>query len=157
MPSYYWYLTCNLTRETSVIQKIHENLKRRHSYLTGKTKKLVVSSCTGTQKKETLTNCVITPCMVMKTIGIPSCTGTPGQPQKVSLALIQIKVAIVINFTLHSRKSYETQVSSGLLLNSSWKLLGKRTINFEDDKFRTISFGDGDKESDYIERKQRLE
>ena len=41
----------------------------------------VVSSCTGTQKKETLTNCVITPCMVMKTIGIPSCTGTPGQPR----------------------------------------------------------------------------
>ena len=41
---------------------------------------LVVSSCTGTQKKETLTNCVISPCMVMKTIGIPSCTGTPGQP-----------------------------------------------------------------------------
>ena len=40
----------------------------------------VVSSCTGTQKKETLTNCVITPCMVMKTKGIPSCTGTPGQP-----------------------------------------------------------------------------
>ena len=43
---------------------------------------LVVSSCTGTQKKETLTNCVITPCMVMKTKGIPSCTGTPGQPPK---------------------------------------------------------------------------
>ena len=42
----------------------------------------VVSSCTGTQRKETLTNCVITPCMVMKTKGIPSCTGTPGQPQK---------------------------------------------------------------------------
>ena len=40
----------------------------------------VVSSCTGTQRKETLTNCVITPCMVMKTKGIPSCTGTPGQP-----------------------------------------------------------------------------
>ena len=43
--------------------------------------KSVVSSCTGTQKKETLTNCVISPCMVMKTIGIPSCTGTPGQPR----------------------------------------------------------------------------
>ena len=43
---------------------------------------MVVSSCTGTQKKETLTNCVITPCMVMKTKGIPSCTGTPGQPPK---------------------------------------------------------------------------
>ena len=41
----------------------------------------VVSSCTGTQKKETLTDCVITPCMVMKTKGIPSCTGTPGQPR----------------------------------------------------------------------------
>ena len=41
----------------------------------------VVSSCTGTQRKETLTNCVITPCMVMKTKGIPSCTGTPGQPR----------------------------------------------------------------------------
>ena len=45
----------------------------------------VVSSCTGTQKKETLTNCVITPCMVMKTIGIPSCTGTPGQPLFISM------------------------------------------------------------------------
>ena len=32
----------------------------------------VVSSCTGTQKKET--------CMVMKAKGIPSCTCTPGQP-----------------------------------------------------------------------------
>ena len=41
-----------------------------------------MSSCTGTQKKETLTNCVITPCMVMKTKGIPLCTGTPGQPRK---------------------------------------------------------------------------
>ena len=40
----------------------------------------VVSSCTGTQRKETSTNCVITPYMVMKTKGIPSCTGTPGQP-----------------------------------------------------------------------------
>ena len=35
----------------------------------------VVSSCTGTQRNETLTNCVD-----MKTIGIPPCTGTPGQP-----------------------------------------------------------------------------
>ena len=41
---------------------------------------LVVSSCTGTQRNETLTNCVTTPCMDMKTIGIPPCTGTPGQP-----------------------------------------------------------------------------
>ena len=49
---------------------------RRFRYLSSS----VVSSCTGTQKKETLTNCVITPCMVMKTKGIPSCTGTPGQP-----------------------------------------------------------------------------
>ena len=31
----------------------------------------VVSSCTGTQKKETLTNCVITPCMVMKAKEFP--------------------------------------------------------------------------------------
>ena len=42
----------------------------------------VVSSCTGTQRNETLTNCVTTPCMDMKTIGIPPCTGTPGQPPK---------------------------------------------------------------------------
>ena len=42
---------------------------------------LVVSSFTGTQRNETLTNCVTTPCMDMKTIGIPPCTGTPGQPQ----------------------------------------------------------------------------
>ena len=41
---------------------------------------MVVSSCTGTQRNETLTNCVTTPCMDMKTIGIPPCTGTPGQP-----------------------------------------------------------------------------
>ena len=40
----------------------------------------VVSSCTGTQRNETLTNCVTTPCMDVKTIGIPPCTGTPGQP-----------------------------------------------------------------------------
>ena len=40
----------------------------------------VVSSCTGTQRNETLTNCVTTPCMDMKTIGIPPCTSTPGQP-----------------------------------------------------------------------------
>ena len=40
----------------------------------------VVSSCTGTQRNETLTNCVTTPCMNVKTIGIPPCTGTPGQP-----------------------------------------------------------------------------
>ena len=42
----------------------------------------VVSSCTGTQRNETLTNCVTTPCMDVKTIGIPPCTGTPGQPPK---------------------------------------------------------------------------
>ena len=40
----------------------------------------VVSSCTGTQRDETLMNCVTTPCMDMKTIGIPLCTGTPEQP-----------------------------------------------------------------------------
>ena len=44
-------------------------------------KYVVVSSCTSTQRNETLTNCVTTPCMDMKTIGIPPCTGTPGQPQ----------------------------------------------------------------------------
>ena len=38
--------------------------------------------CTGTQRNETLTNCVTTLCMDMKTIGIPPCTGTPGQPLK---------------------------------------------------------------------------
>ena len=41
----------------------------------------VVSSCTGTQRNPTLTNCATTPCMDMKTIGIPPCTGTPGQPR----------------------------------------------------------------------------
>ena len=50
-----------------------------------------MSSCTGTQKKETLTNCVITPCMVMKTKGIPSCTGTPGQPLKFNVQDISIQ------------------------------------------------------------------
>ena len=44
--------------------------------------RMVVSPCTGTQRNETLTNCVTTPCMDMKTIGIPPCTGTPGQPPK---------------------------------------------------------------------------
>ena len=43
----------------------------------------VVSSCTGTQRNETLPNCITTPCMDMKTIGIPPCTGTPGQPHAV--------------------------------------------------------------------------
>ena len=45
------------------------------------TESMVVSSCTGTQRNQTLTNCVTTPCMDMKTIGIPPCTGTPGQPR----------------------------------------------------------------------------
>ena len=39
-----------------------------------------MSSCTGTQRNETLKNCVTTPCMDMKTIGILPCTSTPGQP-----------------------------------------------------------------------------
>ena len=47
----------------------------------------VMSSCTGTQRNETLTNCVTTPCMDMKTIGIPPCTGTPGQPRIIKLEL----------------------------------------------------------------------
>ena len=48
----------------------------------------VMSSCTGTQRNETLTNCVTTPCMDMKTIGIPPCTGTPGQPQIPRLSFV---------------------------------------------------------------------
>ena len=52
-----------------------------------------MSSCTGTQKKETLTNCVITPCMVMKTKGIPSCTGTPGQPPKMHASVHKLEEA----------------------------------------------------------------
>ena len=48
---------------------------------------LVVSSCTGTQRIETLTNCVTTPCKDMKTIRIPPCTGTPGQPPNFSHVL----------------------------------------------------------------------
>ena len=43
---------------------------------------LVVSSCTMYTKEGNINECVISPCMVMKTIGIPSCTGTPGQPRK---------------------------------------------------------------------------
>ena len=50
----------------------------------------VVSSCTGTQRNETLTNCVTTPCMDMKTIGIPPCTGTPGQPPKWRLSSTKV-------------------------------------------------------------------
>ena len=61
----------------------------------------VVSSCTGTQKKETLTNYVITPCMVMKTKGIPSCTGTPGQPQIFPMSGdLAIEVAMDIEYRI---------------------------------------------------------
>ena len=48
----------------------------------------VVSSCTGTQRNETLTNCITTPCMDVKTIGIPLCTGTPGQPQNFFISFV---------------------------------------------------------------------
>ena len=58
----------------------------------------VVSSCTGTQKKETLTNCVITPCMVMKTKGIPSCTGTPGQPPLHPKVIMHILHTVLYTF-----------------------------------------------------------
>ena len=33
-------------------------------------------------KERALANCVTTPCMDMKTIGIPPCTSTPGQPHQ---------------------------------------------------------------------------
>ena len=49
---------------------------------------LVVSSCTSTQRNETLMNCITTPCMDVKTIGIPPCTGTPGQPPKFGCVLV---------------------------------------------------------------------
>ena len=32
-------------------------------------------------KERNINECVTTSCMDMKTIGIPPCTGTPGQPQ----------------------------------------------------------------------------
>ena len=50
----------------------------------------VVSSCTGTQRNETLTNCVTTPCVDMKTIGIPPCTRTPGQPRIIQCYLLSL-------------------------------------------------------------------
>ena len=58
------------------------------------TQNLVVSSCTGTQRNETLTNCVTTPCMDMKTIGIPPCTGTPGQPPKFASRARRLKTHV---------------------------------------------------------------
>ena len=61
------FLTVESTREIRTVVVVSELL--------------VVSSCTGTQRNETLTNCVTTPCMDMKTIEIPQCTGTPGQPR----------------------------------------------------------------------------
>ena len=73
----------------------------------------VVSSCTGTQKKETITNCVITPCMVMKTKGIPSCTGTPGQPRYLSLhtwnlnSICRVVILAQTLFLLCSRRAVE--------------------------------------------------
>ena len=69
-------------RESCMRSELHFRMK---TLLEEVTANLVVSSCTGTQRKETLTNCVITPCMVMKTKGIPSCTGTPGQPREFGL------------------------------------------------------------------------
>ena len=54
-----------------------------------------MSSCTGTQRNETLRNCVTTPCMDMKTIGIPPCTGTPGQPRVFSLRVSWIILDII--------------------------------------------------------------
>ena len=55
--------------------KRNENLAAEVFHLVG-----CVHVYTGTQRNETLTNCVTTPCMDMKTIRIPPCTGTPGQP-----------------------------------------------------------------------------
>ena len=72
---------------------------------TGK-QNLVVSSCTGTQRNETLTNCVTTPCMDMKTIGIPPCTGTPGQPPKLSLWVIKYVTHEKKNFVLLSSTTF---------------------------------------------------
>lgn len=39
-------------------------------------------------RNETLTNCITTPCMDVKTIGIPLCTGTPGQPQNFFISFV---------------------------------------------------------------------
>ena len=61
--------------EETLVKELNEELSRKLSAI------LVVSSCTGTQRNETLMNCVTTPCMDMKTIGIPPFTGTPGQPR----------------------------------------------------------------------------
>ena len=63
-----------ITSAHVTIMFIHGNRKISRCHFS------VVSSCTGTQRNETLTNCITTPCMDMKTIGNPPCTGTPGQP-----------------------------------------------------------------------------
>ena len=59
-----WIWIIVLLRKTKTVNVFH--MSPIHGF---------VSSCTGTQRNETLTNCVD-----MKTIGIPPCTGTPGQP-----------------------------------------------------------------------------
>ena len=70
--------------------------------------KKVVSSCTGTQRNETLTNCVTTPCMDMKTIGIPPCIGTPGQPhQKPSKNLFTSRLLFPVMQRLSFRDIYQ--------------------------------------------------
>ena len=72
---------------------------------------LVVSSCTGTQRNETLANCVTTPCVDMKTIGIPPCTGTPGQPR-----IFQVKIYIFNCNWLKTKLGFNTKLDLGLCL-----------------------------------------
>ena len=79
-PETHWY---QWSKPPIFFSFYHQNFHQ-----TGK-QNLVVSSCTGTQRNKTLTNCVTTPCMDMKTIGIPPCTGTPGQPPKLSVWVIK--------------------------------------------------------------------
>ena len=96
-PETHWY---QWSKPPIFFSFYHQNFHQ-----TGK-QNLVVSSCTGTQRNETLTNCVTTPCMDMKTIGIPPCTGTPGQPPKLSLWVIKYVTHEKKNFVLLSSTTF---------------------------------------------------
>ena len=96
-PETHWY---QWSKPPIFFSFYHQNFHQ-----TGK-QNLVVSSCTGTQRNETLTNCVTTPCMDMKTIGIPPCTGTPGQPPKLSVWVIKYVTHEKKNFVLLSSTTF---------------------------------------------------
>ena len=50
-------------------------------------------------KERNINECVTTPCMDMKTIGIPPCTGTPGQPRNLLVRFCCIDR--LLTYTIH--------------------------------------------------------